>query len=589
MKIKVNRNILWTESFVNKLVSMGVRYACISPGSRSAPLTIAFANNENIKSFVMIDERSSAFFALGLAQSSSFPVALVCTSGTAAAEFYPAIIEAFQQRIPLIICTADRPPELIGRGANQAIYQDNIYQNHIRYFINAGLPVATREGLMSVSDIARAAFLQSMIINRGPVHINFPFAKPLEPSAFTDEVDESLISVSHEWITNVNPLTRNLIQAENAGELLDETAGLLKTRKRGLLIAGPGNFGDSFAELCYRLSLILNYPVIADAASQLRFGGADKSNVIADFEGFIRSDKFFQSAEPELIIQFGRAPTSKGMELFIEKTSADYYAVDEYGDWHDPFHKAKAVVILKPEIFCFEIIKRLEKDNFIQPDGSYSGLFKNAERISLALKSGLIEKASFLFEGRVITEVIELIPDSSVIMISNSMPARDLDYFAPKSNKDIKIFHNRGASGIDGITSTALGIAIDSGRPAVLITGDLSFYYDLNGLLASMKYSIPLVIVLINNNGGGIFEMLPISGYEKVFNDYFTVPHNLDFAPIVKAYGGGFINIESFEHFRESFRKALSCRSFTVLQIKTSAKQSAAYRKEFWVKVAENI
>ncbi len=201
MKIKVNRNILWTETFVNELVFLGVKYACISPGSRNTSLTLAFSDNKKIKSFVHIDERSSGFFALGLAKASNTPVAVICTSGTAVAELYPSIIEAYQNKVPLIICTADRPPELIGVGTNQTIFQNDIYKNHIRWFANTGTPKTTLSGIKKIKNIARKAFEESFIKNRGPVHLNFPFRKPFEPNSITDEIDNKILTYSKKNIT----------------------------------------------------------------------------------------------------------------------------------------------------------------------------------------------------------------------------------------------------------------------------------------------------------------------------------------------------------------------------------------------------
>jgi len=207
----------------------------------------------------------------------------------------------------------------------------------------------------------------------------------------------------------------------------------------------------------------------------------------------------------------------------------------------------------------------------------------------LIKRKKVIDKASFPFEGRIIGEITSMLPNNSMLMISNSMPVRDIDYFAVKSDKNICVFNNRGASGIDGITSTALGIQAHSQKPTILITGDLAFYYDLNGLLTSLKYKIPLVVILINNNGGGIFQMLPVSNYKKVFNDYFITPHNLNFSSIVKSYGGNFKNITDWKHLRTEFKSAIRQQKLTVLQVKTNSKQSADLRKKYWSEISKDL
>ncbi|MGE5430211.1 MAG: 2-succinyl-5-enolpyruvyl-6-hydroxy-3-cyclohexene-1-carboxylic-acid synthase [Syntrophomonadaceae bacterium] len=583
MKIKVNRNSLWSEIFVKELADNGVKYACISPGSRNTPLTLAFSSNKNIKTHILVDERSNGFFALGLARASKSPVALVCTSGTAVAEFYPAIIEAFQQNIPLIVCTADRPPEMQDCGANQTIHQNNIYKNHIRWFCNAGLPGVTGKKLSRIKALANQAFFESQA--KGPVHINFPFRKPLEPFVFTDEINENILQnlVLRESITSANVIPA-------VGSITDKIYEKLKSSLRCIILAGPDEPVENFPCSLQHLASLFALPIIADGASQLRYGSHDKSNVFINFEGYLRSKEFSRKIEPELILHFGRTMTSKGMELFMEKTSSEYYIINEKGILFDPFGKTQGVLAMNSNEFCGEIIRKAESEDFKRQDNSWLEVFRSAERKAEGLKEEIIFKADFPFEGRIFKEAIRLMPQDSNLMISNSMPIRDLDYFSPKTESTLAVYNNRGASGIDGITSTALGIASATMKPTVLITGDLAFYYDLNGLLASKKYSIPLVIVLINNDGGGIFEMLPISGYdENVFRDYFQTPHELDFSHFVKGYGGNFLDIKDWQDFREAFSGALKEPGLSVLHFRTDSKASTRLRKRFWDEVGKSL
>ncbi|MGE5680130.1 MAG: 2-succinyl-5-enolpyruvyl-6-hydroxy-3-cyclohexene-1-carboxylic-acid synthase [Bacillota bacterium] len=595
--MKINRNIVWSDTFINKLANLGVKYACVSPGSRNTPLTLALSRNDKIRTYVHIDERSSGFFALGIARSTKTPVLLICTSGTAAAEFYPAIIEAFQQRIPLIVCTADRPPELIGRGANQTIFQDNIYKNHIRWFINAGLPEPTRERLEYICRMAERAVLESTRYNPGPVHINFPFRKPFEPSVYTDEIDESLIEIGgciSNQVYRRNDSIKDNQESKEIDRLYNEVISSLKSNSKGLIIAGPGSFGKPFNEICQQLAEILNYPVIADVTSQLRFSKSNKSNLLVNYEGYIATDEFLEKYSPGVILQFGRTTTSKAMELFFEKLdSRRYYLINENGEFNDPYNKARAVLRISAENFCEKAVATLRQENFSHSDrSSWLDKFIAAECKAEAIKKETVENAEFPFEGRIITEIIKLMPDESALMVSNSMPVRDLDYFAPKSDKSIRVFHNRGASGIDGITSTALGISEGLRETTVLITGDLAFYYDLNGLLASLKYSIPLVVVLINNDGGGIFQMLPIARCEEsqnAFDDFFITPHGLDFSVFVKAYGGNFTKAESWEDLKTAFESALRKNGLSVIQVNTDARCSAKIRKDYWKMVGKSF
>lgn len=585
MKIKVNRNCLWSETFVNSLSSLGVKNVCISPGSRNTPLTFAFVNNKKFKSYLHIDERSSAFFALGIAKEKNEPVALVCTSGTATAEFYPAIIEAYKQRTPLIVCTADRPAELLMLGANQTIFQNDIYKNHIRFFADAGLPDLSKNGLKEISELAFTAFWKSSVQDKGPVHINFPFKKPFEPKAFTDEVDQKIYDLSKPNISyKLNTFYNKEVEKE---KWFNEIYGKIKTNGNGIIITGPGNFNETFYEECHKLSEMLGYPIIADAASGFRFGAHNKKNVISAFDALFRSKKFTAEHYPEVIIHFGRTVTSKYLEEFLSVCSAPRYMINEYGDWFDPSNKSIGAFVCRPEVFCSKIIKMLENGGHKNIESQWLNNFIDADKHAGELKERIIGKSPFTSESRLINELLELLPKNSNLMVSNSMPIRDLDNFSSVTKKKINLFFNRGASGIDGIISTALGIAAASKKPTILLTGDLAFYYDMTSLLSAKRYNLPLIIVLINNNGGGIFEILPVSNYGKVFKEYFVASHNLEFAPFVKGFGGNYYNIKSITSFKKNFKKALSEKSFTVLELKTDAVKSLAARRKYWDSVTE--
>ncbi|MGA9292829.1 MAG: 2-succinyl-5-enolpyruvyl-6-hydroxy-3-cyclohexene-1-carboxylic-acid synthase [Ignavibacteriaceae bacterium] len=587
--MKINRNILWTETFVKELSSAGVKYACISPGSRNTPLTLAFANNKKIKSFVHIDERSCAFFGLGLAKSSRSPVVLVSTSGTATAELYPAIIEAYQQRIPLIVCTADRPPELLDCGANQTINQNNLYKNHIRWFLDVGLPEPITRRIKHIKVVARRAVYESLIRSKGPVHLNFPFRKPFEPDAYTDDVGQEILDLANELSFDKEEFFKEDEKNISNEKWFIEIFNHLKNYEKGLIIAGPENYDPAFNKKCQELSQELGYPILADGASQLRFGSHNKKNVLSNFEGFLRSEFFINNNKPDIILQFGRTITSKTLDIYLEKCSASRFMINEFGDWFDPSNKATAAVSCKPFIFCEKMLEIIYSEKIDRKINGWLSLFIEAEKISDSIKDEIINESDSINEARIVTEIINNLPENSHVMISNSMPIRDFDYFAGNTNKNIAIYNNRGASGIDGIISTALGIAADHNKPAFLITGDLAFYYDLNGLLAAKKYSIPLIIILINNNGGGIFEVLPISKYKDVFNEFFLAPHFLDFSYFVKGYGGNYFSIEDWESFHKEFQSALNRNNFSVLEIKTDAAKSLELRKKYWHEIEKQL
>jgi 2-succinyl-5-enolpyruvyl-6-hydroxy-3-cyclohexene-1-carboxylate synthase len=572
MKIKINRNITWAETFISILTSAGVKYACISPGSRSTPLTYAAAKS-SLKSYIHIDERSGGFFATGLARASQSPVLLICTSGTAAAEFYPAVIESYQQRIPLIVCTADRPSGAYLRGINQTINQNNLYKNHIQWFTDAGLPDASN--LNRIRSIAVKALDECLNSSR-PVHINFPFEKPFEPENTTDEVDQS----------SIFPVFYSPAQKDISVPDIKKIAEIIISEPKGIITAGPG-CSSSFKEEIITLSEITGYPVFADGASGLRFGGDGSSRIFNNYDAIVRAG-YLQKNKPSVILHFGRNLTSKPYEEFLNKYNGRKYIINKSGDLFDPAGRFDSLITSDETIFINTLTNYFDAAGFRRTNSQWFFIASEAEASVCRIKEELIYNNPFPDEARIIPEIIRLLPEKCSLMISNSMPIRDFDYFAQSSEKNIKVYHNRGASGIDGILSTALGIAA-AGEKTILVTGDLAFYHDLNGLIASKNYNIPLVIVLINNNGGGIFRALPISAYKDIFTEYFITPHNLSFDKFVDAYGGNYKLIDSWADLAVTFNSAVNSDGLAVLEISTDSGESIENRRRFWEKVKEKF
>ncbi|MEE9449545.1 MAG: 2-succinyl-5-enolpyruvyl-6-hydroxy-3-cyclohexene-1-carboxylic-acid synthase [Ignavibacteriaceae bacterium] len=589
-KIKINRNNLWTEIFVKQLSSAGVKFACISPGSRSTPLTFSLAKNDKIKCFVNIDERSSAFFALGLAKASKTPVAVVTTSGTAAAELYPAIIEAYQQRVPLIICTADRPPELLNTGANQTINQYNLYNNHIRWFRNVGLPSLKKIKLRRLQQMALRAVEISTIKDKGPVHLNFPFRKPLEPFSFTDEVDSLLIKDIDRGIKKIKPSKKKFDSEKlRRTKRFKEIADVITNEKKGIIIAGPIEYNFNVRKQLKNLSSLTGYPIIADASSHLRFKvSKNDKKILSNYHAFLRSSEFSISHKPKLILHFGRTPTSSALENFLENCDAPRYMINEFGDWFDPSRKSKAVVKFNPENFVTEIINHLTELNLKRNNSDWSENFNKAEALAEKIKTEVIGKSTFPNEPGIIKNILEALPNKAHILIGNSLPIRDFDNYAACNKKDLLVYFNRGASGIDGITSTAIGIA-QLKEPAFLLTGDLSFLHDLNALPIANKYSAGLTIILINNNGGGIFESLPVSNDRSILKEYFLTPHNLNLKNIITSFGIEYKLVRSRAVLNDSIKGSVGNKKLKVLEIKTDAAKSFKLRNKYLEEVKNAI
>jgi len=581
-KIKVNRNNLWAEVFVKQLSSAEVKYASISPGSRSTPITFSFAKNKKIKCFVNVDERSSAFFALGLAKSSKTPVAVVSTSGTAAAELYPAIIEAYQQRVPLIICTADRPSELLNTGANQTINQHNLYSNHIRWFKNVGLPSFKKLKLRRLQQTAYRAVEVSTIKDKGPVHLNFPFRKPLEPFTFTDEVDSILIKDLDRSIKKVKPSTKkNDPEKLRRTKRFKEVVDLITNESEGIIITGPMEYNINLGKQLKNLSSLTGYPLIADASSHLRFKvSKNDKKILSNYHAFLRSSEFSISHKPKAILHFGRTPTSSTLETFLENCNAPRYMINEFGDWFDPSRKSKAAIKFNPEDFIAELINHLTEQNLERNNSVWSKDFNKAEGLAGKIKNEVIGKSTFLNEPGIIKNILEALPNKAHILVGNSSPIRDFDNFTACNKKDLLVYFNRGASGIDGITSTAIGIA-QLKEPAFLVTGDLSFLHDLNALAVANKYPAGLTVILINNNGGGIFDSLPVSKERSILKEYFLTPHNLNLKNIITSFGVEYKRVKSWKDLNDSIKDSVRKNNLNVIEIKTDAQKSLRLRKKY--------
>ncbi len=583
MKTKVNRNFIWANTFVSQLAALGVKYACISPGSRSTPLTYSLAINKKIKCFVNIDERSSAFFALGLAKASNIPVVIVTTSGTATAELYPAIIEAYQQRTSLIICTADRPPELIGTGANQTINQYNLYRNHIRWFRDVGLPSAKEHSLRYLQRVAFKSYKISSS-DKGPVHINFPLKKPLEPFSFDDEADEKLFSLKP-----LRELKKDFSKIKiEKDRKVNRVAELMMHFEKGLIVAGPMEYNAEAAKNIKDLASVIKYPILADGVSHLRFKvSKSEKNLITNYHSFLSSNKFCKKYKPDFILHFGGTPTSANLINYLADCNAERFQVNEYGDLNDPSRKTKMILNYPASPFTEAINDLLSKEKFERKQSKWIEAFTKADIISENVKSNLFKLNKKLNEPQTIRELVKTLSSKTNLFVGNSLPIRDFDCFSGTSSKSFNIYFNRGASGIDGIVSTALGVASIK-KPTILLIGDLSFLHDLNSLLIAKKNKIPLMIVVINNNGGGIFQTLPISKKKKLLKEYFVSPQNLKLNDIVKAFGVKYKLIKNKNQLKMAVNN-LELNSPIVLEIKTNANESAKMRKKIFSDVKAEI
>jgi len=562
---------------------------------------MAFADQPGIRIWMHVDERSAAYFGLGMAKQLRQPVALLCTSGTAAANFMPAVIEAKLTHVPLLVLTADRPHELRDNGAPQSIDQNRLYGTYVKWFVEVALPEATNAALRSIRTIADRAAASAQAIPAGPVHLNFPFREPLTPEpipglSMPPVAQRDLIAwqgrPENAPYVEVREVPLGVPVATTFGQLIDMVRGA----RRGLIIVGP-NDDPGLVEPIVRLARHLSYPVLADPLSQLRCGGHDRVMVLSSYDAFSRVDSFIESVQPELILRFGAMPTSKPLLLYLKRyASCPLVVIDGHGGWEEPTQLASELIHANPTALCQSLLTVLDqhdKSEEIQPSVSQEWLttWQEADRVSRQTLQNVIQDFDEPFEGRVFTELAGLLPDGTTLYTGNSMPVRDLDTFFWCSERRIRMMGNRGANGIDGVVSSALGASAGAGQddPTVLVIGDLSFFHDLNGLLAARMHQLNLTIVLINNDGGGIFSFLPQTGYPEHFEKLFGTPTGLDFRLAVQMYGGQFQKVESWEQFRKAINRGLNTGGLHVIEVPTERTSNVNMHRQLWEVIGKTL
>lgn len=565
----------YTAAFVAELVQTGITEVVVSPGSRSTPMAMVMAEHPDLKLHIHVDERSAAFFALGIAKILKKPVAILCTSGTAAANYYPAIVEAHYSRVPLIVLTADRPHELRDVGAPQAIDQNRLYGHHVKWFAEMALPENTVEMLRYVRTVCARAAAVATQAPAGPVHLNFPFREPLIP-----KMDEELFQVTERPNRYVNIQMGELAIDE---ESFKEIADNVQKYKNGIIICGQMD-DERFTPAVISLAKHLNFPILADPLSQLRSGDHSKELIIETYDTFLRNEDAKQFLKPDIVIRFGAMPISKALMIFLKENHAStQYVVDGGAGWRDPAFLSTNMVYCNETKFCEELI------SFVS-DRSEKSYQDKWIRINSLTKENLspLRDTKELNESRLFYQLADMLPEGATLFVGNSMPIRDLDSFFHSNQKSIRIMANRGANGIDGTVSTALGAALYT-KSLYLILGDLTFFHDLNGLLAAKLYDIPIHIIVINNNGGGIFSFLPQSEHPKNFELLFGTPLNLDFELAVRMYNGSLTHISDWDHFSTLMESAPMNKGLQVWEISTSRDRNLREHREIWKLVSREI
>jgi 2-succinyl-5-enolpyruvyl-6-hydroxy-3-cyclohexene-1-carboxylate synthase len=500
-----NRNTALASAMVDELARCGVRHAVLSPGSRSTPLALALWREPRIEVGVIVDERSAGFFALGAAQATRAPVAVLCTSGTAAANLHPAVCEADESAVPLVVLTADRPPELRGIGAGQTIDQLKLYGSAVRWFCELGPQEADDDGLLHIRSVACRAFWTAAGDPRpGPVHLNVPWRDPLGPEPRPEDVTATS-ALALEGRDGGRPLTTvppaPPVPPQALVEALFER---LRAAPRGVVVAGrmpsPGTAGAIAT-----LAAAAGYPILAEPTSQLRLGRHDRELVVGAYEAIARARP--AALEPDLVLRFGEMPTCKPLRQWLSALdAAAHLVIDPLGGWNEPTRIAGAMVRAEPGRLCKPLADRLGKR---RAGRSWAEAWLGAARAAQRAITDRLDSLDAPTEPGLHRALGRAYRDGELVYTASSMPIRDQEAFLEPADSDVLFLANRGANGIDGLVSSGIGAAHASGRPAVIVTGELGLLHDIGGLAALRETDVPVRIVVIDNGGGGIFDFLP--------------------------------------------------------------------------------
>ena len=556
-----NTNTLWASILVETLYRCGLNTAVVCPGSRSTPLTIAFASHAKIVAIPILDERSASFFALGRAKKTGLPTALVCTSGTAGANFYPAAIEARESGIPLIILTADRPPELRNCRAGQTIDQLKLYGNYPNWQCELALPEANLAMLRYLRQNAIQAWQRSLFPTPGVVHLNVPLREPLAPiERSLGDFEAELLENFFDTATELNTTSSTTTLPWNSWQ-----------GKKGIIIAGLAQPQDpsTYCQAIALLSQQLSFPVLAEALSPLRNYARLNPYLISTYDLILRQQ--ISDSIPEVVIQIGELPTSKELRAWLRKIDVQRWIIDARIDNLDPLHGKTIQLHSSIEQNLYYL-----KSNFTpSPRSPYCQRWCEQEIKTRSYLDETLASLDEMYEGKVAWLISQTLPSNTPIFLANSMSIRNAEYFWQPNNRGLVPYFSRGANGIDGTLSTALGIAYQD--RGVLLTGDLALLHDTNGFLIQPKFAGHLTIIVINNSGGGIFEMLPIADFD-LFEEYFATPQSVDLAKLCSAYGVEHQKLDSWQQLEHSIQE-LPATGIRVLELICDRHADAAWLK----------
>jgi 2-succinyl-5-enolpyruvyl-6-hydroxy-3-cyclohexene-1-carboxylate synthase len=552
--MNAGHNLYWAQAFVAELLRAHVQHAVLCPGSRSTPLVLALLREKRIQSHVILDERVAGFFALGLAKATQCPVALLCTSGSAGTHFLPAMTEAFFSRAPVFVITADRPWELHGFGAPQTMQQLGLYGSFVCLSENIPAPTENREALLHMRAVVAKALAK--VKQKGlPAHINFEFREPLCP-ALTCEKLPTL------------PRVPRFVHSESglAPHALENVLSALNSALRPLIVVGNNPTNAPLASAVLSLSEKCAAPLLAEAASNLRFQTRQGAPVIASYDILLRDEGFRKQMKPDFILYLGGTLVSKQLQTWLGDSGAHIFMLLGQETEADFQHLAEEIIHCNVAEACRFLEKHVSAE--VLPRGkTYAEQLVRLEKRAQQTLDVLLEDT--WCEPAIARKLMACLPSGSNCFVANSMPIRDIDAFSASSSKEICVYVNRGLNGIDGLISTAQGIAVASQRPTVLCMGDLAFLHDLGGWMLAKKEAPPFVVVLINNQGGGIFHFLPVAKQQDELEKGFVLPHETSFLKLAKLIEADYWAPKSLSEFSLALPAALK-RKLSLIEVCTN-------------------
>lgn len=556
---------------VASLVASGVEQVVVSPGSRSTPLAYAFASTKELTLHRQIDERAAGFYALGLAKATAKPVVLLCTSGTAAANYYPAIVEAKYARVPLIVLTADRPHELREVGAPQTINQVRLYGEHVKWSAEFPIPDEAPQTLPYIERHTARAVTIAMTAPFGPVHLNIPFREPLVIDFKTQLPRASF----------VKSYTNDLMPSK---QTIAELTAIIEQTKNGMIVVGELPLGTD-TEALWNFVRELKWPVMIESLSNLRTEVPEDCQVFAitTYDALMKNERFKRNVRPQTVIRFGAQPVSKFLMQFIAQANPLHYIIiDEDPMFRDSTHSSTHFIHALPGEWLNEI-----ELSHVATELAYIEFWKTADLLAADVIAKYGQTAGD--EGAYVQLMLESLVEGSDIFVSSSMPIRDIDTFLPVMNQDIQVFANRGANGIDGVTSTALGFSNGRGnRQTYLLIGDLAFLHDANAFIASRYQQCDVTVVVLNNDGGGIFSYLPQAKVEAHYEELFGTPTALTFEQVASMYEMEYVKVTSKEQFAAAITSEKQ-QALKLIEVFTNREENVKEHRALWTRINEVI